>query len=65
MGVDRVVDVAQLPHALHGRIHGGNIVAQGTPDDIMASADSITGQFLTGVRQIPMPKKRRQKNGRA
>ncbi len=57
---DHVVDIG--PGA---GIHGGNIVAQGTPDDIMASSDSITGQFLTGVRQIPMPKKRRQKNGKA
>ena len=57
---DYVVDIG--PGA---GIHGGNIVAQGTPDDIMASSDSITGQFLTGVRQIPMPKKRRQKNGKA
>jgi excinuclease ABC subunit A len=57
---DHVVDIG--PGA---GIHGGNIVAQGTPDDIMASADSITGQFLTGVRQIPMPKVRRKKNGKA
>jgi excinuclease ABC subunit A len=57
---DHVVDIG--PGA---GIHGGNIIAQGTPDDIMASADSITGQFLTGVRQIPMPKKRRQRNGKS
>ena len=30
---------------------------QGTPDEIMASADSLTGQYLTGARQIPMPKR--------
>ena len=52
---DHVVDIG--PGA---GIHGGHIVAQGTPDDIMASSESITGQYLTGVRQIPMPKKRRQ-----
>jgi excinuclease ABC subunit A len=57
---DYVVDIG--PGA---GIHGGNIVAQGSPDDIMASSDSITGQFLTGVRQIPMPKVRRKKNGKA
>src|SRR4029079_10302095 len=44
---DYVVDIG--PGA---GVHGGHIVAQGTPDEIMASADSITGQFLTGVRQI-------------
>src|SRR5262249_12462415 len=51
---DHVVDIG-----LGAGIHGGNIVAQGMPDEIMASADSITGQYLTGVRQIPMPKVRR------
>ena len=29
-------------------IHGGQIIAQGTPDDIMAQPDSLTGQYLTG-----------------
>jgi excinuclease ABC subunit A len=57
---DHVVDIG--PGA---GIHGGHIVAQGTPDQIMASADSITGQYLTGVREIPMPKQRRQKNGKS
>ncbi len=57
---DYVVDIG--PGA---GIHGGNIVAQGTPDDIMSSPDSITGQYLTGVRQIPMPKVRRKANGKA
>ncbi|MBX9592603.1 MAG: excinuclease ABC subunit UvrA [Hyphomonadaceae bacterium] len=57
---DHVVDIG--PGA---GIHGGNIVAQGTPDAIMASSDSITGQYLTGVRQIPMPKRRRQRNGKS
>ncbi len=40
--------------------HGGHIVAQGTPDEIMASADSLTGQYLVGTRQIPVPEKRRK-----
>jgi len=57
---DYVVDIG--PGA---GIHGGNIVAQGTPDEIMASADSITGQYLTGVRQIPLPKQRRKPNGKS
>jgi len=54
LSADHVVDIG--PGA---GVHGGHIVAQGTPDEIMASADSITGQYLTGVRQIPMPKVRR------
>jgi excinuclease ABC subunit A len=54
---DHVVDIG--PGA---GIHGGHVVAQGTPDEIMASAESITGQYLTGVRQIPMPKTRRKRD---
>jgi excinuclease ABC subunit A len=55
LAADHVVDIG--PGA---GIHGGHIVAQGPPRDIMASADSITGQFLTGVRQIAVPKARRK-----
>ncbi|MBM3504111.1 MAG: excinuclease ABC subunit UvrA [Alphaproteobacteria bacterium] len=40
-------------------IHGGEIVAEGPPETIMAAADSITGQYLTGARQIPVPLMRR------
>ena len=39
--------------------HGGNIVAQGTPKDVMDCPESITGQYLTGVREISVPEKRR------
>jgi excinuclease ABC subunit A len=60
LSADHVVDIG--PGA---GIHGGHIVAHGTPDDIMASSESITGQYLTGVRQIPMPKKRRKANAKA
>jgi excinuclease ABC subunit A len=42
-------------------IHGGEIVAQGTPDEIMANPASLTGEYLTGIRQIPMPKARRKR----
>ncbi len=40
-------------------VHGGQIVAAGTPDEVMANPDSLTGQYLTGQRQIAMPKSRR------
>jgi excinuclease ABC subunit A len=40
-------------------VHGGHLVAEGAPDAIMASPDSITGQYLTGKRQIPIPLTRR------
>ena len=44
--------------------HGGRIVAEGTPRDIMANPHSLTGQYLSGRKQIPVPKKRREGNGR-
>ena len=40
-------------------VHGGHLVAEGTPEAIMANPDSITGQYLTGMRQIPVPAIRR------
>ena len=43
--------------------HGGEIVAQGTPEQVMAVPDSLTGQFLSGAREIPLPKKRRRPSG--
>src|SRR5262249_46513131 len=50
---DHVVDVG--PGA---GVHGGNIVAQGTPDDIMDSPASLTGKYLTGELIIPVPERR-------
>jgi excinuclease ABC subunit A len=43
--------------------HGGKIVATGTLADIEASRESITGQYLIGTKQIPLPSKRRPGNG--
>lgn len=43
--------------------HGGQIVATGTPQDIMNNPDSITGAYLSGRRCIPVPKERRQPTG--
>jgi excinuclease ABC subunit A len=40
-------------------VHGGHLVAEGTPDEVMRSPDSITGQYLTGIKQIPIPMLRR------
>ena len=40
-------------------IHGGRIIAHGTPEDVMANPESLTGEYLTGVRQIEIPKTRR------
>jgi len=40
-------------------IHGGEIIAEGTPDKVMKNPKSITGQYLTGAKQVPLPGKRR------
>ncbi|MCG3267503.1 excinuclease ABC subunit UvrA [Yoonia sp. I 8.24] len=43
-------------------VHGGQVVAEGTPAEIMANEGSITGQYLTGTREIAVPVKRRKGN---
>ena len=43
--------------------HGGEIVAAGTLEDICKESRSVTGQYLTGVKKIPVPSARRQGNG--
>ncbi|MEA2450215.1 MAG: excinuclease subunit, partial [Thermoleophilaceae bacterium] len=43
--------------------HGGHIVAEGTPEEVMAVAESATGQFLVGTRFVEVPKKRRRPSG--
>lgn len=45
-------------------VHGGQIVAQGSLDDIINSSNSITGQYLSGKKEILVPKKRRKGNGK-
>ena len=55
---DYIVDVG--PGA---GIHGGEIVACGTMDEIMAQPRSITGQYLSGFKKIPVPSARRQGSG--
>jgi excinuclease ABC subunit A len=40
-------------------IHGGHIIAEGTPADIIANPNSLTGQYLAGIEQIPLPARRR------
>ena len=58
MAADHIVDIG--PGA---GIHGGEIVAQGTIQDIMACEESLTGQYLTGKKSIPVPAGRRDGNG--
>lgn len=45
-------------------IHGGNVVAQGTPKEIMQDPNSLTGQYLSGRKFIPVPLERRKPNGK-
>ena len=44
-------------------VHGGHIVAAGTPEEVMANPASLTGQYLSGKRYIAVPKARRAGNG--
>ena len=57
---DHVVDMG--PGA---GVHGGRVIAQGTPDQVAAEPASITGQYLTGTREIPIPPIRRPGNGKS
>lgn len=45
-------------------IHGGHIIAQGSPDEISRNKESITGEYLSGKKKIAVPKKRRSGNGK-
>lgn len=55
---DHIVDVG--PGA---GVHGGSIICQGTAEEIMACNESLTGQYLSGKKKIPMPETRRPGNG--
>ena len=44
-------------------VHGGRIVAAGTPEEVMANPNSLTGQYLSGKRKIAVPAERRKGNG--
>ncbi|WGD31258.1 excinuclease ABC subunit UvrA [Ancylobacter sp. WKF20] len=54
LAADYVVDVG--PGA---GVHGGRIVAQGTPQEILANPNSLTGKYLTGALTVPVPKRRK------
>lgn len=45
-------------------VHGGQIVAAGTPQEVMGNEKSLTGQYLSGKKFIPLPIERRKPNGR-
>ncbi|MGB7540837.1 MAG: excinuclease ABC subunit UvrA, partial [Burkholderiales bacterium] len=52
---DHVVDIGPA-----AGVHGGDIIAEGTPAEIMAHPESLTGQYLTGKRAIALPPERRK-----
>jgi excinuclease ABC subunit A len=56
---DHVVDIG--PGA---GVHGGQIVAEGTPEEVMANPASITGKYLTGSMSVPVPANRRKPNAK-
>lgn len=59
MAADYIIDIG--PGA---GIHGGEVIAQGTPQQIMDDSASLTGQYLSGKKFIPVPLARRKPNGR-
>lgn len=56
---DHIIDIGPAAGA-----HGGQVVAQGTVDEIKACPESITGQYLNGSQYIPIPAERRKPNGK-
>ena len=56
---DHVIDIG-----LGAGVHGGSIIAHGTPGEVAANPKSITGMYLTGVREIEVPGTRRPGNGK-
>ena len=59
MAADYLIDVG--PGA---GVHGGEIIAAGTPEEVMANPNSLTGQYLSGEKFIPLPIERRKPDGR-
>lgn len=57
---DQIIDIGPGPG-----VHGGKVIAQGTVEEIKQVPESITGQYLSGRKQILVPKKRRKSNGKA
>ncbi len=58
LAADYIIDIG--PGA---GIHGGEIIAKGTPADIMKSENSLTGQYLSGKKFVPLPLERKSPNG--
>jgi len=59
MASDYIIDMG-----IGAGVHGGEVISAGTPQDVMLDANSVTGQFLSGRRFIPVPEERRKPDGR-
>lgn len=57
---DQIIDIGPGPG-----VHGGNVIAQGTAEEIKQVPESITGQYLSGKKKIVVPKIRRKSNGKS
>ncbi len=57
---DQIIDIGPGPG-----VHGGNVIAQGTAEEIKLVPNSVTGQYLSGRKQIQVPKKRRKSKGKS
>ncbi|MBN2907939.1 excinuclease ABC subunit UvrA [Polycladomyces sp. WAk] len=59
LAADYIIDIGPGAGA-----HGGRVVAAGTPEEVMRHPDSLTGQYLSGRKFIPLPEERRKPNGK-
>ena len=59
LAADYLVDIGPL-----AGIHGGEVVASGTPEEVMKNENSLTGKYLSGKEKIEVPKKRRKGSGK-
>ncbi len=58
ISADYIIDMGPGPG-----VHGGEVVAHGTVNEVMANNASLTGQYLSGAKKIDVPEKRKKKNG--
>ncbi len=59
LAADYLIDIGPGPG-----VYGGHVVAHGTPTEVMANTGSLTGQYLSGAREIPLPQHRRSPGDR-
>ncbi|MDD3400521.1 MAG: excinuclease ABC subunit UvrA [Eubacteriales bacterium] len=59
LNADYIVDIGPGPG-----VHGGQVIAAGTPQEVMANENSLTGKYLSKKLTIPVPEKRREGNGK-